>query len=106
MAVANPVVPATANACQRLRLGFPHQTQNRTVTPVQHKAPPKPARARAIGGRGLGLMTVRSFGVSPMYWRSCGTKTVVLPIIMMVKPPTIKAHDVASKHARPGPPQD
>jgi hypothetical protein len=43
--VANPVRPATASACHRLRLGRPHQTQKKTVKPVQHNPPPKPARS-------------------------------------------------------------
>ena len=36
MAVAKPAMPARHSTCQRLRLGVPHQTQKKTVMPVQH----------------------------------------------------------------------
>src|SRR4051812_47592856 len=45
IAVPTPAVPAAASACHRLRDGRPHQTQQKTVTPVAHSPPPKPARS-------------------------------------------------------------
>jgi hypothetical protein len=50
MAVPNPTVPATSNACHRLRDGRPHQTHRNTVSPVAHRPPPNPARSWAIRG--------------------------------------------------------